>query len=290
MFLRVTHHTKYEYTNLVSFAPHTVYLRPRESEKQRLHEYSLEISPEARRVSSTDVENNSIEWLYFNGQSSFLDLKSQCLVETLNTNPFDFFLEPNALNFPFNYSQLDLSILKPHLAASDGTNYSEINHWLEKHLHAPPLDSISFIRALNTAVFVSLTYVRRDEEGIQSVHETLERGSGSCRDYAVLLIAICRHLGLAARFVSGYVYEPVNIANPHQTELSMHAWVEVYLPGGGWRGLDPSRGIFCDDTFIAVAHSARAETVSPIRGKFYSAIPAEASLCTNLNIENRGVL
>ncbi len=288
MFFNVIHYTRYDYSQPVTFAPHALYLRPRESSKQRLHEYSLNVSPEAKRVHTTDAEDNALDYLYFNGQSSTLELTSQCLVETRNSNPFDFILEPYALLFPFAYADSDSFVLRPYLVTPHGTNPSELSTWLEEYMPSPPSDSISFIRTLNAAVCFSLLYVKRDEPGIQTPRETLERGSGSCRDYAVLLIALCRQLGVAARFVSGYVYEPVDPSLINPPVLSMHAWVEVYLPGGGWCGVDPSRGIFCDDNFIAVAHTSRAETVNPIRGNFYSPVPAHAKLSTHLLIENKG--
>ena len=138
--------------------------------------------------------------------------------------------------------------------------------------------------ALNSTVHRTLSYTRREEQGIQSAGVTLERGSGSCRDYAVFLIELCRMLGLAARFVSGYLYEPTAPgAVPAPT--AMHAWTEVYLPGAGWRGLDPTRGIFCDDAFIPVAHSAIAESVNPIQGTIYGSSSVTSQLTIVLTIE-----
>ena len=131
----------------------------------------------------------------------------------------------------------------------------------------------------------ALRYTRRDEPGIQSAGTTLALGSGSCRDYAVLFIELCRLQGLAARFVSGYLFEPPPPGVAQPVPPAMHAWAEVYLPGAGWRGLDATRGIFCDDAFIPVAHAAIAESVNPVQGTFYGLSNVTSTLYTHLAIE-----
>jgi len=128
-------------------------------------------------------------------------------------------------------------------------------------------------------------YRRRDEQGVQSSAQTLVRGSGSCRDYAVLLMELCRALGLAARFVSGYLYESSASGATPQSPPSMHAWAEVYLPGAGWRGLDPTRGVFCDDAFVTVAYAPFAESVNPIQGTSYGPASATTKLTSVLSVE-----
>ena len=286
MFLRLIHHTRYDYTRPVSFAPHAIYLRPRESPRQRLHDFKLDLAPAARRIATSDAEGNALEWAYFDAAtlSPVLEFRSEMLVETLDTNPFDFFLNPSALSFPFSYDSAERYVLAPCLAPPIGSDESQLRAWLATHLPSPPTDTVSFLTALNTALKTSLGYTRRDEPGIQTPAETLALGSGSCRDYAVLFIALCRTLGLAARFVSGYLHEPPAADIPNPLPPTMHAWAEVYLPGAGWRGLDPTRGIFCDDSFVSVAHSAVAASVNPIQGNFYSAGPVASNLHTTLTI------
>jgi transglutaminase-like putative cysteine protease len=144
---------------------------------------------------------------------------------------------------------------------------------------------VPYLVALNTAVQRALSYRRRIEPGVQSSAETLARGTGSCRDYAVLMMELCRALGLAARFVSGYLYEPAASGATPPLPPSMHAWAEIYLPGAGWRGLDPTRGIFCDDAFIPVAHAPIAETVNPIQGTFYGPPSVTTKLTSVLSVE-----
>ncbi len=287
MFLRVTHVTRYDYSSPVSFAPHAIYLQPRETPRQRLHSFDLAITPAARRIATSDAEDNALDWAYFDAatRSASLEFRSEFLVETLDTNPFDFFLKPTALSFPFTYDAAETFALGSCFTAPAGSDRAQLCAWLDAHLPAPPTDTIAFLTALNTAVRAALSYTRRDEPGIQTPTETLARGSGSCRDYAVFFIALCRQLGLAARFVSGYLHEAPDPAVPNPSPPAMHAWAEVYLPGAGWRGLDPTRGIFCDDSFVPVAHTALAENVNPIQGTFYSAGPTASALTTHLTLD-----
>ena len=287
MFLRVTHVTRYDYSSPVSFAPHALYLRPRETTRQRLHSFDLTLTPVARRIATSDAEDNALEWAYFDAGTfaPVLEFRSEFLVETLDTNPFDFFLKPSAFTFPFAYDEAERYVLAPCLALPAGSDEAELRGWLAARLPAPPRDTVAFLTALNTAVRNSLGYTRRDEPGIQTPAETLACGGGSCRDYAVLFIALCRTLGLAARFVSGYLHEPPAADIPNPLPPAMHAWAEVYLPGAGWRGLDPTRGIFCDDSFVPIAHSAVAASVNPVQGNFYSNGSVASNLHTTLTID-----
>lgn len=288
MFLRLVHLTRYDYSEPVSFAPHALYLRPRESPRQRLHHFALEITPTARRIATNDPLDNALDWAYFapENPATKLEFRSELLVETLDTNPFDFFLKPTALTFPFQYDPAEHAALTPCLTPRlDSPAPDVLRAWLDKHLPAPPTETVPFLMALNSSLNRALLYTRREEQGIQSAAETLARGSGSCRDYAVLLIELCRALGLAARFVSGYLFEPAATGAAPPLPPAMHAWPEVYLPGAGWRGLDPTRGIFCDDAFVPVAHAALAESVNPIQGTFYGPATVASKLTTVLSVE-----
>jgi transglutaminase-like putative cysteine protease len=287
MFLRLAHVTRYEYSQPVSFAPHALYLRPRETPRQRLHEFKLDVSPSPRRIATSDAEDNALDWAWFSPDltATRLEFRSEFMVETLDTNPFDFFLKPSALSFPFAYDETERYALGPCLTLPQGSDSEQLRAWLQQHLPRPPGATVEFLTALNGAVRQFLSYTRRDEPGIQTPTETLALRSGSCRDFALLLIALCRTLGLAARFVSGYLYEAPPLGGGQVLPPTMHAWAEVYLPGAGWRGLDPTRAIFCDDAFVAVAHASRAENVNPIQGGFFSPIPATSHFVTHLTID-----
>ncbi|MBS0632371.1 MAG: transglutaminase family protein [Verrucomicrobia bacterium] len=286
MFLRIQHLSRYTYAQPVAFAPHALYLRPRETPRQRLHEFSLSISPAPRRVATSDAGDNALEWAYFEPGAMFteLEFRTESLVETLDSNPFDFFLSPSALNFPFAYTPAERHVLAPSLLLPDGSDPAQLNTWLASHFATPPTDTVSYLTALNTAVRSALSYNRREEPGIQSPAQTLALGTGTCRDYAVFFIALCRHLGLAARFVSGYVYDPPTATIPNPLPPDLHAWAEVYLPGAGWRGLDPTRAIFCDDAYVPLAHAALAESVNPIQGNFVGGAGVASNLHTSLTL------
>lgn len=287
MFLRISHLSRYEYSEAVSFAPHELYLRPADSPRQRLHQFSLTISPEARRIATADPLDNAVDWAYFpvTASAQRLEFHSDLLVETLEPNPFDFFLRPAAVTFPFRYEPVEARALAPCLIARADTPLADLQGWLDRELHPRPAETVTLLTGLVAAVHRFVRYTRRDEEGIQSVAETLRLQSGSCRDQAVFLMEALRLLGLAARFVSGYIYEPVLAGSVQPSMPAMHAWTEVYLPGAGWRGLDPSRGIFCDDAFVAIAHAAVAESVSPIQGTFIGPPNVTSTLTTDLKIQ-----
>ena len=288
MFIRLTHLTRYDYSRPVSFAPHALYLRPRESSRQKLHQFALEITPAAKRVATNDASDNGLDWAFFapENMTERLEFRSEVMVETLDENPFDFFLRPHALTFPFVYDDAERRVLGPCLAPRADTPAAEsLREWLQREMPAPPVETVAFMMALNNAVHRALSYFPRDEPGIQSAAQTMACRGGSCRDYAAFLVELCRTLGLAARFVSGYLYEP-RVSNVAGLPLAaMHAWAEVYLPGAGWRGVDPTRGIMCNDAFVPVAHAAIAETVNPIQGTFFGAPNTTSQLTTTLTIE-----
>ncbi len=271
MFLRVAHTTCYDYDQPVTFAPHALYLRPRESARQKLHEFSLTITPEPRRLITADAEGNTLDWAQFpaDAPTTHLEFRSEFMIETLDVNPFDFLLKSSAITYPFSYDETERQVLVPALTWMPGTDTAELQAWLAQHYPLPPADTVQYLIGLNHAVHVHLSYTRRDEPGIQTPSETLALRRGSCRDYAVLLMALCRWQGIAARFVSGYLHEPPSPDALDPLPPTTHAWVEVYLPGAGWRGLDPTRDKFCNDAYIPVAHSSVPESVNPIQGGFY---------------------
>jgi transglutaminase-like putative cysteine protease len=287
MHLSISHLTRYTYSQPVSFAPHLLYLRPRFTPRQRVRDFRLTIAPAARRIATNDALDNAIDWAYFapETRATQLELWSDFRVDTLDSNPFDFFLPPSATVFPFSYETPERIALTPSLTPRVDTPAPELRAWLNQHLPQPPAETMPFLTALNQAVHDGLNYRVRTEEGIQNAAQTLALGTGSCRDFAVFLIELCRIVGVAARFVSGYVFDPPPPGTPNPAPPEMHAWAEVYLPGGGWRGLDPTRALFCDDAYVPVAHSAIAETVNPVQGKFTGPAGTTSQLFNELRIQ-----
>jgi transglutaminase-like putative cysteine protease len=284
MLLRVSHLTRYYYSNKVLLAPHQLYLRPRASSRQQVRAFRLQFAPTAQVVATLDLHDNPLDWAYWREPTSAMNIETEFEVETLGANPFDFILRGDALAFPPAYEAAERAGLAPWLVRPDAAAEHGLRAWLDRQLPSPPTDPLGWLTAVNTAVMRAIGYTRRDEHGIQTAEDTLSRGTGSCRDFATLLIDLCRLSGLAARFVSGYLYDPPPDDPADAPPTAMHAWVEVYLPGGGWRALDPTRGIFCDDAFVPVAHAVRGESVSPVQGSFSAQGPVTAELQADISI------
>jgi transglutaminase-like putative cysteine protease len=282
MKLHVSHLTRYDYAQSVSFSPHMLYLRPRETPLLRVNSFGFNIAPEAKLVWTRDSHDVLLAWAYFWEPAAALNVRSEFEVETFDTNPFDFLLKDYALKFPFTYEPLEKFNLSPYLVPPFDETQAALRNWLDEHFVDRPAETVPFLSALNSLLCSTLRYARREERGIQPSRRTLELGSGSCRDYAVLFAELCRTLGLATRFVSGYLHDP-ELGSP--AHGAMHAWTEIYLPGAGWKGLDPTHGMWCDDSFVPVAHTAVAESVTPIQGSYYSSVPIPSKLTTSVLVE-----
>jgi transglutaminase-like putative cysteine protease len=283
MRLSVIHTTHYHYPRAVDFAPHTLYLRPRTTAHQRLIRHELTLNPAAKVASLRDAHDNDADCAYFAVQASSLCIRSAFEVENTQWNPFDFILDARAIAFPFKYTPEEVLALGAYLAPPFASTQTSLRSWLDAHFTERPGETVPSISALNQLLFQRLGYIRREEQGIQPSLVTLASGGGACRDYAVLFIELCRTLGIAARFVSGYLFAPSGEGN--RAVGAMHAWAEVYLPGAGWRALDPTHGIWCDSTFIPVAHAAVAVSVNPIQGNLYARDPVGSTLHTEVVVE-----
>lgn len=281
MKLEISHTTCYQYDREVQLLQHLLYLRPRENPLLKVTSSKITIQPDFNIYWMLDDFDNLSAGIHFSKNSSLLEIKSECTVETADIPPFQFLIRDYANHFPFAYEPLHQFNLAIYLTPPDAATQQALTGWLKDRFQNRPSDTVAYISALNQTVFSSLAYQRRDEPGIQSPLETISSKSGTCRDYASLFVASARTLGLAARFVSGYLYDP-NL-DP-DTSGDMHAWAEVFLPGAGWRGIDPTHGLFCDNAYVPVAHAVVAESINPIQGSFYSAMPAEAKLTTEVRI------
>jgi len=244
-------------------------------------EFSFAFQPTARVDWMRDDFDNLPASAHFSEPGTTLEIQSRCAVTTADTQPFQFLLRDYAIAFPFDYEPLHRFNLSIYLTPPAQTTQEMLRGWIARHLPDPPPETVAWIAALNRLIFATLRYGRRDEPGIQSAATTVQLGTGTCRDYAVVLIECCRTLGVAARFVSGYVFDP---AADDTGPGDMHAWAEVFLPGAGWRGLDPTHGIFCNSAYVPVAHAVVAESVNPIQGSFSSATPTTAVLTTEVRV------
>ena len=262
MRLKIRHSTVYRYSEAVNFGPHRLMLRPREEHDRAIESSMLEIVPPHRLRWQSDVYGNSVTVVEFLQPSETLRIVSEVVVKQFEPNPFNFLLDPRVAEYPFAYDEEELPDLEPFRTKLYPHDTEAMIEWLAPHWPSNklgPKPTVELLLELNQAIHDRMAYVRREEFGVQSPAETLALGGGSCRDYAVFLIEACRHLGLAARFVSGYIHTP-------DEHGSTHAWTEVYLPGAGWKGFDPTSGILACDLHVPVAVSRHPGGASPISG------------------------
>ena len=274
----------------MGFGEHSLFLRPRESQVIHVDSFALETKPAGKVRWVRDCFNNVVAVVSF-GLEESAELAFHCKMtfEVAEENPFDFILESRAGDFPFSYDEKEKSALGPYLKAEEAARWPVLD-WARVALGDPSKkrETISVLTDLNLAIHRQIAYEQRDEEGTQSPNETLERGRGACRDMAELFVATSRHLGLAARFVSGYLYEPPQPDGTSGFNVaagSMHAWAEVYLPGAGWRGFDPTNGLLTDHHFLPAAVANRPEWVSPIQGRYFHAGSVDSEMRVVLTIE-----
>lgn len=281
MDIEISHVTRFDYDREVELQLHLLYLRPRENPLLQVTRFVTSITPWADVHWRRDDLDNLPATLQFWSNASSVEIRTECAVSTSDLEPFDFLVRDYARDFPFRYEPLHLFNLGPYLAVAEIAGLSTISAWMAEQMPTGPSNTVGWLMALNRAVCERLVYRRRAEPGIQEPLTTLRLGGGSCRDYAVFMAECARAVGLAARFVSGYKLDP---GNPGGRDMDMHAWVEVFLPGAGWRGMDPTHGIFCDNTYVPVAHAAVAESINPIQGSFFSEIPATSTMTTRVRV------
>ncbi len=281
MQFEISHLTRYSYDRSVRLMPHLIYLRPRETPLLKVNRFEFTFSPQAQVSWMRDDFDNLPASVRFSSDSATLEIHSRCGITTADTEPFDFLVRDTALLFPFDYEPLHRFNLSIYLMPPTADIQEALRGWLEQRFTVRPRETVAWLFALNQVLHQSLRYQRREDQGIQDSMTTMRLGSGSCRDYAVLLVECARTLGLAARFVSGYLFDSaINGSSPGD----MHAWVEIFLPGAGWRGMDPTHGIFCTNAYVPVAQAVVAESVNPIQGAFVSAAPAVAQLSVDVRV------
>ena len=267
----LNHVTHYTYDRLVSLGPQVVRLRPAPHCRSNVISYSLKVEPAGHFVNwQQDPFANYQARLVFPEKTKEFKVTVDLVVEMAVYNPFDYFLEPSAMEFPFTYEAGLKEELAPYLVAEPVTPLVEA--YLDK-IDLTQRSTNTFLVYLNQLVSKDIKYLIRMEPGVQTPEETLEAGSGSCRDSGWLLVQLLRHIGLAARFVSGYLIQLKSdvkaLDGPSGTEVDftdLHAWCEVYLPGAGWIGLDATSGLFAGEGHIPLACTPQPSGAAPIEG------------------------
>ena len=273
MTIRVAlkHRMTYDFDRPVTLFPHVLRLRPAVHSRTPIHSYSLKVSPEEHFINwQQDPFGNFLARLVFQKPTTTLDIQVEVIADMKVVNPFDFFVEEYAKDFPFKYKPVQMRELAPYLKKS--RKGPLLKAWLSK-VSMEPLSINDFIVNINRRLQQDIGYGIRLEPGVQTPEQTLKLRKGSCRDTSWLLVNILRHLGLAARFVSGYLVQLKSDqksldgpSGPVEDFTDLHAWCEVYIPGAGWVGLDPTSGLLTSEGHIPLACTPEPGSAAPVEG------------------------
>ena len=265
MRLRIVHQTRYFYHKPVEFGPHRLVLRPREGHDLRVESMEVKITPAAHLAWSRDVFGNSIATVEFEAPAEELLIESHVIVERMTPVAKRTTRLVSITPWPLVYDPLERVVVKAYQKLSYPKDASTVKAWLENFPIKKPDYAEDVARNLNEYIYDELRYIRREEKGVLTPAQTLERGGGSCRDLATLLLEAARSLGIAARFASGYL----ECQAAESGEASTHAWTEIYHPGRGWTGYDPSIGEETTSKHVVTGVSNHPRGVMPVSGSYY---------------------
>ncbi len=268
----ISHKTKYKFDRSVSLSPHVFRLRPAPHSRTAIEGYSLKISPEKHFINwQQDPFGNYQARVVFPEKTTELSIEVEVIARMQVINPFDFFVEEYAETYPFKYDAMLQKELTPYLEARESGPL--LVEWMNTLTFPPSIRIVDFLVSLNQDVYKAINYNIRMEPGVQTCEETLKIKSGSCRDSAWLLVQILRHKGIAARFVSGYLVQLTpdvksldGPSGPEEDFTDLHAWVEAYIPGAGWIGLDPTSGLFASEGHIPLCCTPDYASAAPVTG------------------------
>jgi len=280
MLLLIEHTNVYRYARPVELTGHRLMLRPAESHGLQIRSEKLEIHPAHRISWEHDVFFNSVAQVYFTEKADRLTIYTRYTVEQFNINPFEFVLESYTNALPFDYQGDDILDLVPYRQPQYPDDAPAVLDWLRPFLDGNgKAETLPFLLSLNESVAANFRYGAREEAGIQPPAQTLQLQTGSCRDFALLFMEAARHMGLAARYVSGYLCS-ADDADADIAANATHAWTEIYLPGAGWKGFDPTSGILAAGLHVRVASTRNPLQATPIRGSYLG----DASIFQGLDV------
>lgn len=278
MKLRIVHETHYTYTRKVRFGPHRLVLRPREGHDLRVESMQVQVTPAATLTWTRDVFGNSIGTLDFEKTGRELRIVSNVLVT--RTPPYSHRThDTEPTPWPPVYDPLEIAVVAAYQQPSYPSDGAAVSHWVRDRSPKHRDDVELIVRGLNRAIHDQIHYVRREEKGVLTPAQTIKKGVGSCRDFATLLLDAARSLGIAARFASGYL----ECSAAEAGYASTHAWTEIYLPGHGWRGYDPTLGTKTTSAHVATGLSNHPRGVMPVTGSYYG--PASAFQAMSVSVK-----
>lgn len=280
--IKIDHTTTYSYNSQVKLGEHVLHLRPREGHDIRIESSGLKISPAFDIRWRRDVYGNSVAHVWFSEPADTLEIVSTITVEQYEPAVVERLpLTEEAERFPFIYPTMERIDLVPCQTATFGERSDLLGGWVAAtYQDGDEIGTMDLLNALNDRIAKEVSYLVRDEPGVQPPDITLSRGAGSCRDMATLFIEACRRLGLASRFVSGYLVSSAAVADIATT----HAWSEIYLPGAGWRGFDSTSGQLVGADHIAVAVHRHPEAIPPVSGTFYGPIEPNPKMTVKVEV------
>ena len=280
MKIRIRHTLKFQYDRLVFLEPLTVRLRPRSDHAQRLLAFKVHVEPEPIHWADVlDPVGSVVRVNVFEGMHRELTVYTRATVETSLRNPFQYLInEAGAAQLPATYMEPERAVLRPYIDGPDSP--AEVSGLANELQRESGADTATFLRLAVMRVSRVCQQINRNEGPPWPPGLTLRRGEGACRDLTIVFIALCRTVGLAARFVSGYQVTP-----NASTQPELHAWAEVYLPGGGWRGYDPSAGLATADRHVPVASAPDSAGAEPTAGT-YRGNSAASRLSFRLRVEH----
>ncbi|MBL3584850.1 transglutaminase family protein [Rhodovulum sulfidophilum] len=281
----ILHATDYRYRTEVPLGAHRLMLRPRETRDLSLTSFELEITPEARIDWSNDVAGNAVATAQFDTTTTMLSIRARTRLELRAPVWPVFPIAAAAASYPFAYSPDDWTDLGALAMPQYVDDTGRLSKWVERFVMSRPTDTLSLLKDVSNGITALISYQSRETEGTQGPLETLDRGWGSCRDFAVLLAEAVRTLGFGARLVSGYLFDPDGDRTGSAATGSTHAWVEIFVPGAGWVAFDPTNRAMGSANLIPVAVARRIAQVSPVSGSFHGrpsdllALNVEVSVC-----------
>ncbi|TFF21744.1 transglutaminase family protein [Jiella endophytica] len=282
--LEIRHLTTYRYHEPVGLASHRLMLRPRESRDLRLVGIELVISPNAEISWAQDVFGNMTATASFAGMSRSLTIESRVVLD-LSADPWPVFpISASAISYPFRYGDDEWTDLGALVQAQYLDPAGRLDRWARGFILGKPTDTLSLLKDLSAGVSGQVSYQSREEEGTQGPLETIDRGWGSCRDFAVLFAEAARCLGFGARIVSGYLFNADGDSIGSDVTGSTHAWVEIYLPGAGWIMFDPTNRSVGGFNLIPVAVARDIGQIMPISGSFIGSTDAFAEMAVEVNV------